>query len=128
MVLSRTVWIIVLLCAAAPAAAQQPVRPPAPMPVPAAALTRALNLPASDRSRLMLDVIRLLFSAPEGLQDDTARRRARVAEVLRAARAEPRETVPLPLGPTVWREVLLDKTAQPAGADGVIAAILVTRP
>jgi len=137
MVLSRTVSIIVLLVGAAPAlgaealakaaAAQHPVRPPAPLPVPAAALARALNLPTYDRSRLMLDAVRLLFSAPDGLQDDTARRRARVAAVLRAARAEPRETVPLPLGPTAWREVLLDRTAQPVEDDGVIAAILGNR-
>src|SRR5690606_31543873 len=74
----------------------------------AAALADALDLPAADRSRIMLDIIRLIYSNPIRQDSKAAERLSRIASMFQAG--PPEEPAPLPLDPSIWREAVLKRS------------------
>ena len=63
----RAVTVIVLLLFPNAGSAQPPsARTAVPLPVPAATLAAAVSSHNVDRSRVLLDVVRIMFDAPEG--------------------------------------------------------------
>jgi hypothetical protein len=106
---ARLLAVIVLLLSYGAVGARQPaVRSSVPLPVPARALADAAGLPVADRSRIVLDLIRLICDAPDGADAKDVELRSRVLSTLQpSAGQEPGETVPLPLDPSIWRESIL---------------------
>ena len=106
--------------------ARQPaVRTSVPLGVPVNRLAETLAIPDPDRSRILLDVVRIVFDSPDGQDAGDAATRVRLRDLFRASSAaDPRETVPLPLDPSVWRDTILRRQV----ADNqLIAAILSDR-
>lgn len=103
---ARTLVSIVLLLSYGAVGARQPaVRTSVPLPAPAAQLAEALGLPTTDRSRIVIDIIRLVFDSPDGNDASDARLRARLNALIQAGSRG--ETAPLPLDPSIWRDTLL---------------------
>ena len=122
---ARALAIVVLLLSYGAVGARQPaVRTSGLLVAPARAIANAAGITVVDRSRLMLDVIRALFDAPDGQDAADTRRRQQVTAVLTAPRADSREAVPLPLDPSIWRETIFDRQIPD---DGLVAAILSDR-
>src|SRR5688500_4391868 len=120
---ARTLVSIVLLLSYGAVGARQPaVRTSVPLPAPAAQLAAALGLPTTDRSRIVLDIVRLLFDSPDGNDATDARLRARLNEVLQSGNRG--ETAPLPLDPSIWRDTLLVRDVPD---NALLAAILSDR-
>jgi hypothetical protein len=118
-VLALAVW---LLSYGAVGARQPAVRSSVPLPAPAAEIAALLELPSADRSRMMLDIVRLLFDAPDGQDVDDARLRARLSALM--AERPSGESAPLPLDPSIWRETLLQRQVPD---DELLAAVLSER-
>lgn len=97
--------VILLLSYGAVGARQPAVRASVPLPAPVAALAESFGLPVADRSRIVLDIIRLVFDTPANQDTKDAELRARLDALIRSA--EPGETAPLPLDPAIWRETIL---------------------
>jgi hypothetical protein len=115
----------VLLYASSGDARGAAVRPAIPLPVPAAEIAAAAGSGTTGRSLLILDLVRILYDEPEGPDSATVRTaRDRVLPLLRASARASSDTVPLPLPPSVWREVIFRRLV-PDGE--LIAAILETR-
>jgi hypothetical protein len=109
--LRSATWAVVLLALAAPARAG--VRASIPLPGGAAALADVAGLPASPGpARILLDVIRVINEAPPEESRGVDVRRARVlAYLAERTPAAPRDDVPLPLTPDVWRAAILQRPA-----------------
>jgi hypothetical protein len=115
--------LVVLLLSYGAAGARQPaVRSSVPLPAPAADLAEALGLPSTDRSRILLDIVRLAFDAPDGHDDGDARLRARLNRLIESQVRG--ETAPLPLDPSIWRDTLLHRDVPD---DALLAAVLSER-
>ena len=100
---ARILAVVVLLLSYGAVGGRQPaVRSSIPLPAPAAVIAETLGLPVADRSRLVLDIVRLIFDTPEGSDPKDTALRARLNALL--ASANPGETAPLPLDPSIWRE------------------------
>ena len=123
---ARLLAVIVLLLSYGAVGARQPaVRSSVPLPVSARSLADAVGLPLADRSRIILDIIRLLCDAPDGADPKDVELRSRLFGALRApAGPEPGPTVPLPLDPSIWRESILRRDVPD---DQLIVAILSNR-
>jgi hypothetical protein len=119
----RTLVSIVLLLSYGAVGARQPaVRTSVPLPAPAAQLAEALGLPTADRSRIVVDIIRLIFDSPDGNDASDGRLRTRLHSLMQAG--TPGETAPLPLDPSIWRDTLLVRDVPD---QGLFAAILSDR-
>src|SRR5687768_12962604 len=99
--------IVLLLFPAASAAQPAPVRTAVPLPIPAATLAAAVNSHTVDRSRVLLDVVRVVFDPPDASASAGGQLRARVNDLLRTVPSGSTDTVPLPLTPGIWRDVIL---------------------
>lgn len=122
---ARALAVALLLVSYGAVGARQPaVRSDAPLPVPAAVLAQALDLEDPDRSRLVLDIVRVIFDAPDGGDEADAALRQRVGQVLASAGKHDIETVPLPLDPSIWRETIL---ARQVSDRDLVATILGER-
>jgi hypothetical protein len=115
---------VLLLSYGAVGARQPAVRTAAPLPVPVGVLAQALDIRAPDRSRLLLDIIRLVFDAPDGVDEGDRARRRQLTQMLQAHAKRPGETIPLPLDPSIWRETILQR--QVADTE-IVPAILADR-
>lgn len=105
---ARLLAVLVLLLSYGAVGARQPaVRTSVPLPAPAGQLAAALDLPAEDRSRLVLDIVRLIFDTPDGQDTKDAQLRAALNTVMQSA--EPGEPAPLPLDPSIWREAVFKR-------------------
>jgi hypothetical protein len=114
------VWVL-LLFVPGQIHAQNLIAATAPLPIPAAALGRALGLASSDSSLLLLRAIRLMY----GGQDAQSRRIRDAVNGLSAMASDPAaEVVPLPLSVVAWQTQILDKPASP---ERLVTAILAER-
>jgi hypothetical protein len=106
---ARLLAVIVLLLSYGAVGARQPaVRSSVPLPVSARSLADSVGLPLADRSRIVVDIIRLVCDAPDGADPKDAELRSRLFSALQTPGGhEPGETVPLPLDPSIWRESIL---------------------
>lgn len=122
---AKAVAIVVLLLSYGAVGARQPaVRTSAPLPVPPDVLASALDLGHTDRARLLLDVVRLVFDAPDGYDRADQDRRHLLDQLIRSAPSPPSATIPLPLDPSIWRETILQRQAADTE---IVAAILSER-
>ena len=121
----RLLALVVLLLSYGAVGARQPaVRTSVPLGVKAEALAAALEIRSPDRSRLLLDVVRVAFASPDGQEARESLLKSRMRAVFLAPTPDVRETVPLPLDPAVWREAILGR---PVADNQLIAAILSER-
>ena len=114
--------LLLLLFSDAVGVRQPAVRSSVPLPAPAAALAQSLGLPVADRSRIVLDIVRLIFDIPDGVDSKDVDLRARLNALMQSG--DPGETAPLPLDPSIWRETILKRDVPDAG---LFAAILSDR-
>src|SRR5512145_1670421 len=120
---ARTLVSIVLLLYYGAVGARQPaVRTSVSLPAPAAQLAEALGLPTTDRSRIVIDIIRLVFDSPDGNDTSDVRLRTRLNALVQAGNRG--ETAPLPLDPSIWRDTLLMRDVPD---HALLAAILSDR-
>ena len=125
MIPSRTLAVVVLLLSYGAVGARQPaVRTSVPLPAPAQELAAQLGLASADRSRIVLDIVRLVFDAKDGEDAADTVLRNQLRRILAASPPGRGETVPLPLDPSIWRDTLLERQT-PDGQ--LIAAILSDR-
>ena len=89
--------IVLLLSYGAVGARQPAVRSSAALPAPAAQLAAQFNLPTIDRSRIVLDIVRMVFDSPDAADPADAELRRQLNTLLAAG--TPGETAPLPLDP-----------------------------
>ena len=119
----RMLAVVALLLSYGAVGARQPaVRTSVPLPAPAAQLAETLDLPVADRSRLVLDIVRLVFDTPDGRDAKDAQLRERLNTVLQSA--QPGETAPLPLDPSIWRDTVFRRDVPDAR---LLAEILTDR-
>src|SRR5262245_14392403 len=122
---ARNLAVVVLLLSYGAVGARQPaVRSAAPLPAPAAALAQQLKLSSTDRSRIVLDIVRLVYDSP-GSRDPEDIRRLNTLQSLIAS-ATPGETAPLPLDRSIWRDTLLRRDVPDAQLIGAILSDLRT--
>src|SRR4249919_2701417 len=99
---ARTLALVVLMLSYGAVGARQPaVRTSAALGVPVA------RLADPDRSHIVLDVVRIAFDAPDGQDAGDTAIKARLQALFRSPNQESRDTVPLPLDPSVWRDTIL---------------------
>jgi hypothetical protein len=121
---ARVLATLGLLLYASSSDARASARSPVPIPVPAAEIAAAVNSGTTARSLLILDLVRILYVAVDSPDGASAKPRDRVLALLRTSPPTSTDTVPLPLPPPVWREVIFGRNI----LDGeLIAAILETR-
>jgi hypothetical protein len=122
---ARNLAVVVLLLSYGAVGARQPaVRSAAPLPAPAATLAQQLKLSSTDRSRIVLDVIRLAYDSPGSRDPEDLRRLSTLQSVI--ASGTPGETVPLPLDRSIWRDTLLRRNVPDAQLIGAILSDLRT--
>lgn len=122
MVFRRALPVLVMLFfAGAMGAESSPVRPAVPLPITVAALAEAVGSRNTARSLILLDVVRILFEAPDATVHGRATRERLVA-LLATPPAAGRDTVPLPLPPAAWRDVILRAPVADAALIGAIIA------
>lgn len=107
------------------------VRCSVPLPGGTAALSEVLGSPRTfDRASVLLDAAHLVHENPPGESAETDARRRRLTAYLKAsrdtnrARAANDETIPLPLAPALWSDVVFDR---PLKDDEIAFAILEDR-
>ena len=116
---ARSLAVVVLLLSYGAVGARQPaVRSAAPLPSTAETLTRQLKLSSADRSRIVLDIIRLTYDAPGSRDPEDMRLQSNLLSLI--ASATPGETVPLPLNPSIWRDTILQRDVPDARLIGAI--------
>ncbi len=115
------VVVVFLLSYGAVGARQPAVRMGVPLPAPDSAIAHALDIPVVDRSRFVLDVVRVIFSTSPN--EGETQLRANLQQLLATSTAAG-EAVPLPLDAAVWRETLLPQQVPDAQ---IINAILSQR-
>ena len=105
---ARTLALVVLMLSYGAVGARQPaVRTSAALGVPVARLAETLGIADPDRSHIVLDVVRIAFDAPDGQDAGDTAIKARLQALFRSPNQESRDTVPLPLDPSVWRDTIL---------------------
>ncbi len=105
---ARTFALVVLLLSYGAVGARQPaVRTSAVLGVPAVRLAETLGIADPDRSHIVLDVVRIVFDAPDGQDAGDTAAKARLQALFHAPSGEAHDTVPLPLDPSVWRDTIL---------------------
>jgi hypothetical protein len=114
--------IVLLLSYGAVGARQPAVRSSAPLPAPAAQLAAQFNLSTTDRSRIVLDIVRLVFDSPDAADHGDAELRRQLNTLLAAG--TPGEAAPLPLDPSIWRDTLLQSNVPDAQ---ILTAVLSNR-
>jgi hypothetical protein len=120
---TRALAVVVLLLSCGAVGARQPaVRSSALLPAPAATIAGTLRLPVADRSRIVLDIIRLLFDSPDAVDGKDTQLRQQLQALMTASL--PGETVPLPLDPSIWRDSILHREVPD---NRLIAEILSSR-
>jgi hypothetical protein len=122
MVLRRALAVLVILLFAWATGAQASVRPAVSLPVTVAVLAEAAGSRNTARSLILLDVLRIVFNPQDASHSRAIRQR--VTALLSAPPSGERDTVPLPLPPSVWREIILQA---PIEDDGLIGAIVARR-
>lgn len=121
----RAVTVIVLLLFPAVSSAQPAsARTAVPLPIPAATLAAAVSSHTVERSRVLLDVVRIMFDGPDTPASASGAIRARVNDLLRTDKSGSTDTVPLPLTPGIWRDAILQ---MPIPDAQLIAAIFSDR-
>ena len=102
-------------------AQKEPGHGEVPLPVPLQRLALAIGVSDPHPATLLLQAIRLAYDTP-----DTKARRVRDAlnDVLGGTVEKTADVVPLPLGPAVWQDAILQT---PTGIEGVVPAILMDR-
>ena len=119
---ARALVVVVFLLSYGAVGARQPaVRMGVPLPAPDSAIAQALDIPVVDRSRFVLDVVRVIFSTSPN--EGETQLRANLQQLLATSTAAG-EAVPLPLDAAVWRETLLPQQVPDAQ---IINAILSQR-
>jgi hypothetical protein len=118
---TRAAALLLIASASTPAAALGQSRDSVALPVPAAAIASALKLPSADRATIVLNAVRLLHSAPDGVHEDGSRLRGGLIDLLRTSTRARHETVPLPLGTDAWTALLGD-----AARDGAIVTEILS--
>ena len=104
--------IVLLLSYGAVGARQPAVRSSAALPAPAAQLAAQFNLPTIDRSRIVLDIVRMVFDSPDAADPADAELRRQLNTLLAAG--TPGETAPLlftVLGNQFWSTSLTEPIA-----------------
>lgn len=124
MVRVRAGVVLVLVLATRAAAEPVPARTAVPLPVPAQTVADTLGMPTVERSRLLLNTVRILFDPSDSPGAVSESLRARFAVVIRPPRPGAFETVPLPLTPRLWRSTIFDV---PVDEKNVIAEITTNR-
>lgn len=125
MAFGRAVAVLGFFLFAAPGAAQPAsVRPAVTIPVTAAEIASILESGNQSRSLVLLDAVRILSDLADRADGDGVKTRARLLAALRASGPAPGDTVPLPLPPALWRDVILQRDVPDAE---LIAAILEQR-
>ena len=120
---ARVLAVVVLLLSYGAVGARQPaVRVSVPLPAPAAQIADTLGLPSPDRSRVVVDIVRLIFDSPDGNDSGDARLRQRLNALLGSKVRG--ELAPLPLDPSIWRDTLLQRQVRD---DEILAAVLSDR-
>jgi hypothetical protein len=120
---ARALVIAVFLLSYGAVGARQPaVRMTVPLPAPAERIASALDILSIDRSRFVLDVVRVLFTT--GLAEGDLKQRENLRAAIAGAPSVRGELVPLPLDASIWRESLLDRQVPD---DQIIGAILADR-
>ena len=115
---ARALVVVVFLLSYGAVGARQPaVRMGVPLPAPDFAIAQALDIPVVDRSRFVLDVVRVIFGA--GPNESETQQRASLQQLLAASRPAG-EAVPLPLDAAVWRETILQQQIPDAQIINVI--------
>jgi hypothetical protein len=121
----RILALVVLLLSYGAVGARQPaVRTTVPLGVPVARLAATLDIADPDRSHILLDVVRIVFDSPDGQDAGDSALRRHLADLFLGASRETRDTVPLPLDPSVWRDTILRRQVPD---NQLIAAILSDR-
>ena len=125
MVRARAVAVGILLVSYGALGARQPaVRTSVPLPVNAAQLASSLGLDPTDKSQLIVSIVRLVFDSPEGTSIEDRKRRTILAEQFSHPVSNVRDRVPLPLDASIWRETLLTRQVRDSE---IIPAILSER-
>lgn len=120
---ARNLAVVVLLLSYGAVGARQPaVRSSAPLPAPAERFASTLKLSSTDRSRIVLDVIRLAFDTPGSRDQDDVRLQNALQSLI--ASTTPGETVPLPLDRSIWRDTLLQRDVP----DGQLIGAILSDP
>ena len=121
----RTLALVVLMLSYGAVGARQPaVRTSVPLGIDASLLASGLGMSSFDRSRLLLDVVRITFASPDGQDPNERSARAKLQALYAAPDPNVRQTVPLPLDPAVWRDTILMRQVPDAA---LVAAILSDR-
>jgi hypothetical protein len=116
---ARSLAVVVLLLSYGAVGARQPaVRSAAPLPASAETLARSLKLSSTDRSRIVLDIVRLVFDTPVNRDPEDVRLQGALETLVATGTAG--ETVPLPLDPSIWRDTLLRRDVPDAKLIGAI--------
>lgn len=106
---AKLLAVTVLLVLYGAVGARQPaVRASLPLPVPAAAIAAALELPEADTATLLLQITRVLYERPSGQDDEADKRRIALRQVLWTPGEKTTDKVPLPLDPSIWRDTILE--------------------
>src|SRR5688572_25846936 len=125
MICARMAAVLVLVVSYGALSARQPaVRTSMPLPSSAEQLASSLGLDPTDRSQLLISIVRLIFDAPDGHSAEDQKRRAVLSSQLKGPAVEASVSVPLPLDASIWRETLL---AHPVKDNEIAAAILSDR-
>jgi hypothetical protein len=124
MAFARVVAVVGLLLSASSGSAHTSARTAVPIPVTTAELAAIVDSGNHHRSLLLLDIVRIIFDAPDAPESASGRLRARVMEALRTSPAVSKETVPLPLTPSLWCDAILER---PVPDTELVAAILSSR-
>jgi len=120
---SRALVLAVLLVSYGAVSARQPaVRVLAPLPVPAAAIADVLEFGNSDRSQLVLNVIRTIYAIGAPAGESGAKTQLR--QLIEAPDLPRGELVPLPLDPSIWRESIFQRQVPD---DSLVATIVMER-
>jgi hypothetical protein len=107
---ARALAVVVLLLSYGAVGARQPaVRTAAPLGVAPSTLATTLGLTSADRSSLLIDVVRMAFDSPDGLDAGDVKLRAELRNLFNAPRDGTPQTVPLPLDPAIWRETIVGR-------------------
>jgi hypothetical protein len=122
---ARVLAVVVLLLSYGAVGARQPaVRATVSFGASAADVGHSVGIETPDRSRLLLDIVRIVFDAPDRMDAGDARLRAALQATLRNGQATPQDVVPLPLDPSIWRDSILQRQIPD---NELIAAILAER-
>ena len=123
---ARALAVAVLIVFYGAVGARQPaVRGAVQLPVPAATIAAAADLPSPEPATLLLHLTRAVYDEPTGKNAGADKRRDAVRNALWAQQVEPGEPVPLPLDPSIWRDTILQQATEDRH---LVATIFADRP